>query len=305
MRSIVMLRLGGARVVEFAHCFLSLLSITTIQRNIVLQPITVSPSLPTIAEIEANITLCQAGLAGIDNNPSNNLDSHTRSGGLVIHQVLMFDELAIEQHTHWDDSTNMFLGICCEHGYKIPLEFTSERELDILCNAIGDNTVHLTSEATVMGIGTLSQIPCEYSVCPIMFLGTCKRETGPHHVRVIQAVLDTANNVNQGSNVQKNVSYHTVCVASDGEAKRGDALVILTMSSQLSAGLPIYGQLLSLKLMNYLVGPDDLIADKDYKHIFKRQRNLLMWHKGVLIQGFCVTLAILRIHLESNGVPSH
>jgi hypothetical protein len=294
MRSIVMLRLGGARVAEFAHRSLSLPSVTTIRRNTVLQPLVVSPSVPTAAEIEENITLCRSGLVSADN-------SSLESGASVVHQVLMLDELAVERRIRWDDSTNKFLGLCREHSHEIPLEFTSERELDILCDAISNNKVHLASEATVAGLGALSEIPREYSVRPIMFSGTCKRERGPHHARVIQTILDAANTVN----MRKKSSYRTVCIASDGEAKRGDALVILTMSSQLSASSPIYGQLSSLQLMNHLVGPDDITADKDFKHVFKRQRNLLMCHKGVLIQGFCVTPAILRSHLESNGVPSH
>jgi len=28
----------------------------------------------------------------------------------------------------------------------------------------------------------------------------------------------------------------------------------------------------------------------------------MMWNKGIVIQGFCVTLPILHLHLESNGV---
>ncbi|KAH9009695.1 hypothetical protein EDB85DRAFT_2077656 [Lactarius pseudohatsudake] len=195
-------------------------------------------------------------------------DSGTLAGassGQIVHQVIMLDELAIEQRVRWDDSTNKFLGICREHGHNIPLEFTSEKELDILCDAIDDNRVHLAC--------------------------TCKRETGPHHARVIQMILNAVGN----TNVRKDRAYRT----------RGDALVILTMSSQLSASSPIYGQLFSLKLMNHLVGPDDLTADKDFKHVFKRQRNLLMRQKGVLVQGFCVTPAILRTHLESHGVPPH
>lgn len=290
MRSIVMLRLGGARVAEFAHRSLSLPSITTIRRNTVLQSLTVSPAVPTRIEIEQNLTSCHSGIAGLDDNMAddlvNNLGPRANSVGLV-HQVLMFDELAIEQRVRWDDSTNKFLGICREHGHEIPLEFTSERELDFLCDAIGNNRVHLASEATVAGIGALSEVPREYSVRPIMFSGTCKRETGPQHARVIQTVLDAANNVN----MRKNGSYRIVCIASDGESKRGDALAILTMSSQLSPDSPIYGQLSSLQLMNHRVGPDDITADKDFKHIFKRQRNLLMRRKGELIHEFCVTPA--------------
>ncbi|KAH9043907.1 hypothetical protein EDB85DRAFT_2071109 [Lactarius pseudohatsudake] len=278
MRSIVMLRLGGAHVAEFAHCSLSLPSVTTIRCNTVLQSLIVSPSAPTVAEVERNIMSCNSGLASVSDTLDLTLDSGRSSGGLqVVHQVIMFDELAIEQRVRWDDSTNKFLRICHEHGHKIPLEFTSERELDILCDAISNNMVHLASEATVAGIGALSEVPREYSVWPIMFSGTCKRETGPQHARVLQMVPQ----------VQKNCTHRTC----------GDTF--------LSASSPIYGQLSSLKLMNNLVGPDDLTADKDFKHVFKRQRNLLMCPKGVLIQGFCVTPAILRTHLESHGVPSH
>jgi hypothetical protein len=131
-----------------------------------------------------------------------------------------------------------------------------------------------------------------------MFSGMCKRETGPHHAHIIQTVLNATTDAKE----QNNTTYRTVSIASDGEAKRGDALVILTMGSQLSASLPIYKQLSPLQLMNYLVGPDNLTADKDYKHILKHQHNLLMCTKGVLIQGFCVTLAMLRLQLESNGI---
>ncbi|KAF8258591.1 hypothetical protein EI94DRAFT_1774150 [Lactarius quietus] len=295
MRSIVMLRLGRARVVEFTHHSLSLLSISTIRCNTVLQPLTVSPAVPTLVEIEQNISLCHSGLAGMDssdNHLSNHLDSHqdshARPEGLLggcVHQVLMLDELAIKQRVCWDDSTNKFLGICHEHSHQIPLKFTSKRALNLLCDTIGEKKVHLASEATVARIGPLSLIPCKYSVWLIMFAGTCKRETGPHHVCMIQTILNAMNNVN----MQKNLPYCTVCIASDGEAKRGDAL--------LSTGLLIYSQLLSLN-------PDDITADKDFKHILKRQRNL-MCHKGVLVQGFCVTPTILRAHLKSHGVPSH
>ena len=139
--------------------------------------------------------------------------------------------------------TNNFLRVCREHSHEIPLDFTSERELGILCDAIADKKVHLASKATVAGLGALSAIPREYSVWPIMFSGTCKRERGPHHARVIQTILNATDNVN----TRKKHNYCTVCIASDGKAKCGDALVILTMSSQLSASLPIYGL---LSLMN-------------------------------------------------------
>lgn len=95
-----------------------------------------------------------------------------------------------------------------------------------------------------------------------------------------------------------------MCVASDGEAKHGDALVIQTMSSELSAESPIYGLLRPLDFLNLLVGPDDITVDKDFKHIIKRQRNLFMRAKGVEILGYCITPSVLHSQLESNGVSA-
>ena len=298
MRSIVMLRLGGTRVAEFAHRSLSLPSPTTIRRNTAMRSLIVSPSAPTITEIEENITSCYSGVTATSEDLGEDLNF---DGPSIVHQVLMLDELAVERRIRWDDSSNKFLGTCREHNHQISLNFTSEKELDILCDAIDNNDIHLASEATVAGIGVLSEIPREYAVRPIMFSGTCKRETGQHHARMIQTVLAAT----MKANVRKNMTYRTVCIASDGEAKRGDALVILTMASQLSADSPIYDQLSPLRLMNHLVGPDDLTADKDFKHVFKRQRNLLMRNRGILIQGFCITPPILRKQLDSHNVSSH
>jgi hypothetical protein len=133
-----------------------------------------------------------------------------------------------------------------------------------------------------------------------MISGTCKKETGAQHANLIKTILTATENQRQ----RGRASYRTVCIASDGESKRGQALVRLTMNTTLKVDSPIYEQLRPLPFMNYLVGSDDITADKDFKHIFKRQRNLMMRNKGIFIQGFCVTPPILRAHLQSNGVSS-
>ena len=93
-----------------------------------------------------------------------------------------------------------------------------------------------------------------------------------------------------------------VCVASNSEAKCRDALVIQTMSSQLSTHSPIYALLCPLEFLNLLVGPDNITADKDFKHITKCLWNVCMCIKGVEVLRFCITPSILWSHLESNGV---
>ena len=126
------------------------------------------------------------------------------------------------------------------------------------------NVVHLM-QAMVAALGVLSENPREYSAHPIMFPGTCKKETGKEHVHIIRTIL-------KATKKQKNhngIIYHTVCVASDGEAKHGNTLIILTMHSMLSSNSPIYKHLSPLVFMNLLVGQDNITADKDFKHVFK------------------------------------
>lgn len=156
-------------------------------------------------------------------------------------------------------------------------------------------------KATVAAIGVLSSEPCEYAVRPVMFSGTCKRETSEEHVRVVKTILEACNKQNMRNN---STYYRTVCIASNGKAKRGDALVIQTMVSELSMNSPIYVHLRPLKFLNLLVGPDDITTNKDFKHIIKCQQNVFMCAKGVEILGFCITLSILRSHLKSNDVSS-
>jgi hypothetical protein len=54
--------------------------------------------------------------------------------------------------------------------------------------------------------------------------------------------------------------------------------------------------------MDLHVGDDDLTCDKDWKHIFKRFRNLLLRDRGVVVNGFRVTPGILRSHFQANSL---
>jgi hypothetical protein len=309
MRSIVLLRLGGARVAEFAHRSLALPSLTTIRRNTVLPTLVVSHSTPTLTDIQTNILSCYSAFG---------TEQFSSSQSTIVHQVIMLDEIAIEKRVRWDDSTNKFQGTCREHNSRIPLDFGSEKELDLLCEALEKDNVHLATEvrafstivhkpllicvkATVAAIGLLSSDPRMYAARPILFSGTCKKEKSEEHAQLIKLLLNACNK----QKTRNNTTYRTICIASDGEAKRGDALAILAMTSDLSVDSPIYAQLRPLEFMNLLVGPDDITADKDPKHIIKRQRNVFMRKKGVSILDFRITPSILCTHLESNGVTSH
>lgn len=89
-------------------------------------------------------------------------------------------------------------------------------------------------------------------------------------MEVIQIVL-------KGVNVlQDKMKLCIACIASDGETRRGSAFILLTFKSLLLPNSPIYSILKPLKFLNLHVGDDDLTCDKDWKHVFKWWRNLLL-----------------------------
>jgi hypothetical protein len=161
MQSIVLLRLGGVHVAQFSHQSLALPSLMTIRHQTVLPALVVSPSIPTVAEVKLNIAACYSSFHSVSgacfggtaqDSIDLDKDSDLRQPNRIIHQVLMLDELATEKHARWDDMHNKFQGTCREHNSQIPLDFTSERELDLLCEAIENDEVHLATEVCLMYI---------------------------------------------------------------------------------------------------------------------------------------------------------
>jgi len=134
-----------------------------------------------------------------------------------------------------------------------------------------------------------------YSARPILISGSCKRETAVDHATLLQAVV---NATNDNQNLTR---LRVVSLASDGESRRGKALAKLTYIVPLAPSSPIYDQLIHLDLMDYFVGPDDITADKDYKHVFKRLRNTILHKNGCLVRGVRLTRAVIRKHLRDSG----
>ena len=133
-----------------------------------------------------------------------------------------------------------------------------------------------------------------YSALPALISGQCGRESGLEHATVIQTTLNGVAKSN----------LRTISIASDGESRRGEALIHLTFKKQLETSSPIYPALSVLPLMNLEVGDDDVTADKDYKHIFKRCRNLLLRDRGIKVHGVDILPSMLQSQLRNNEVPA-
>jgi hypothetical protein len=137
-----------------------------------------------------------------------------------------------------------------------------------------------------------------YPARSILVSGDCKRETGKEHSHLIQNVID-AINLHRHTTKMRIVS-----LASDGETRRGLAFVLLTFLAPLASTSPIHPLLSPLKLMNFHVGVDDLTCDKDWKHVIKRFRNLLLRVRGLVINGIRITPDIIKDHLRSQGLSA-
>jgi hypothetical protein len=104
------------------------------------------------------------------------------------------------------------------------------------------------------------------------------------------------------NSLKDTTNLRIVSLASDGESRRGSAFILLTFKHRLPQQSPIYRLLQPLRFLNLHVGDDDLTCDKDWKHIFKRFRNLLLQQRGIVVNTFRVTPDIIRDHFKSNGL---
>ena len=89
-------------------------------------------------------------------------------------------------------------------------------------------------------------------------------------------------------------------------------MVLLTFKKLLDPQSSIYELLSPLVFMDFHVGFDDLTPDKDWKHVFKRIRNLMLRERGIVIdhthgtftQSSRITPSILRVHFTAEGATS-
>ncbi|KAF9037331.1 hypothetical protein BDZ89DRAFT_946145, partial [Hymenopellis radicata] len=286
LRGLLLWRLGGNRVAKIAHRSLNQIpGLSTLRRHSTMPRIMPSNGMPTIHEIQKNIdaVLSEEELAA------------SRVSEVVCHQIVMFDEMSIEKRIRWDDKTNFFRGVCREHGEKVSLEFGSVDELKELFRSLDDGKVHYASEATIGALGILTNNRRIYGARPILVSGTCKRENAIKHAQLLETTLTA---VNAKKDITK---LRVVSIASDGETKRGSALVDITFKRQLSSTSPIHRLLSPLPVMDFFVGDDDLTPDKDYKHVFKRIRNLFLRARGLDVLETHVNPTIMKAHLRDAG----
>ena len=306
-RGLLFLRLGGARVASLAHLTLGAPTRSTLRyARSTVTSLSPSAGFPTRSEIRSNLR------AAFKNSRENSGCGY----------VLMIDEIKVEERLRWDPSTNKILGLCREHTEHIGLDFCSISDAQAIVRGILRGEVHHASEvshhsidnvstanntgallrarqATVFSIGILTENRHVWGSRPFIATGTCKREGSERHAQLISTVIEACNAE------LSTIGCPLFSVASDGESRRGAALTTLTHVRPLDPESELLSLLGNLRLMNLLVGDNNITADKDPKHVMKRCRNFTIRKSGVMVNGFVVTPTLLRFHLQANKVPHH
>ncbi|KAJ7900447.1 hypothetical protein B0H13DRAFT_1622421 [Mycena leptocephala] len=229
---LLLLRLGGSCVAEIGHRALGLPSVSTFRRHTTIRPLLPSPGMPTVEEIESNIDSCLDATGEFSASKSQGMSVR------IVHQVLMLDEIATEKRARYDDRNNKVVGVCRQHGHKLPLDLSSEDDLGVLCDGL--KKAEFNSQLTVIYscVGRPERNPREYS---ILFSSDCKKESGAEHAR---NVLLRA----------RKHQFRLVSVASDGESRGGTAFAKEYMKKPRSHDSLIYPLLSGLEFMNFLTG---------------------------------------------------
>ena len=116
-------RLSGNRVAGINHCSGFGPSVSYLRTRSIIPPLLPSPGKPTIDEVATNMLASLGSVLDI---------IHNQSRGKTLHGIVILDELATEKRIRWDPTSNMFLGICREHGHRTSLEFINEDDLEEL-----------------------------------------------------------------------------------------------------------------------------------------------------------------------------
>jgi hypothetical protein len=222
-------------------------------------------SFPTFEELTSNITAAYR-----INGPSSD---H------VIGLVCMIDEIKVEEMLDWCPHTNSVIGLCRKHSRANACTFSNIDDAHVMFDDLANKRVHFGTEVRLtlrnlililIGIAGNSrcnrsthQKPSQIYSMPFPISATCKSENAAVHGELLSLAWKACD---QMKGVTKGKVY---CLASDGESRRGKALVALMECTPLSPTSPLFTHLGGLALLNLMVGEDELTSDKDYKHVMK------------------------------------
>ena len=242
------------------------------------------------AQADTERPTLKSNLRSVKDEPNN-------GGGMfgenAVFCSIMIDEFAAQQRPRWRQFDNGVVGMCQHAGEQnVDLKLTCQAVLDNLIGKVQSGDIHIAKEVSNIGIAPFRGTNNHFR--PLLCTPTCKADANVNEqVRTFEAVIEEL--VLSGAN--------PACLSSDGDGPRRQALTQLCTINNLrsiheewserrdavSAGgkqpvkpraAELYEALRNATLFDYSVGPHEVTEEYDWKHLFKRMRELLKSPNG-------------------------
>lgn len=273
--ALLILRLGGRKLLYAMNQCLALPSIRALRRARQFTRIMPSFSHPTSIEVKWNLreifgariarlkdalhtTLTAARASGPGGLTSYHLSAAYRTG-----VTICWDEISQEEVACYFPHADCVGGLCREHCCTVDIHLRCFKSAEDIAFALDQGTVHFGKEVSVVAITSFS--PNLRGAFPVAISPTCKSETPAEGGEILRTVLAAWND--------ECAEYlgPVWSFASDGDAGRRAMVYEMLMKKSIEPQHPLYKLIGDLPGLNLNVGEGDITADFDWKHEIKRE----------------------------------
>jgi hypothetical protein len=294
--SLLMLRLGGPKLLHAVSRELGLPSISTVRRR----ARTTNRFIPTThvetlyEDVKSNSDLLPVGFRL--NSESNSINADANELPVI---VIATDETKLREAVRYHHATNRVLGTCVEHastlGDSTKLEVEDTASVVAVHSAVGRGDLHVAPYVSLTMLRVASRDGC---ITPIAALASCMKgnaETqATAYTQILSAVLERLPGV---------IPVRSIRVfATDGDSKRRSLLHSWFYGPEVNNtynGCQLDGADLPLAVLKSKHGYD--LGNVDWLHVIKRFRNTLLRPSGISVNGLVFDKEYCRTMLTSAG----
>jgi hypothetical protein len=253
---LLVLRLGGARLLFALSTEFGLPSFRTLKRSHI--PVRVEPSLcaPDYGDVMSNIT-------------SVIVEPHKGKQPSRLGCQIALDETALKPSACYVPHLHSLGGICpCAGLQKEELYIDSDGTLDRLQSMLSPSDgetkqAHYASQATVVALNFLGRE--QYRALPFLVHGGCGTKDAKGFVNLMKLIIK-----GYADSTALSCFGWFFSFATDGDSARRKGGFHYLLSCKLDMSSSLGKRLEGLLGMNYMVGPNDITLDFDWKHVMKR-----------------------------------
>ncbi|EIW53977.1 uncharacterized protein TRAVEDRAFT_132309 [Trametes versicolor FP-101664 SS1] len=258
--SLLVLRLGGRKLLYSMSHYISLPSIRSLRRAKVFTKLMPSLGTPKVEEALFNIKQ----IFDPKMSELNTARHPARTGS-----SLMMDEISVEEKSEYFPHTDSVGGFCREHSASVNTRLSTFDNAVNMAHRLHDGTLHYGKEASVIAVGSFAHSSRLRGAFPILMSPTCKTESPHGSAAIVTKVLRALEEAGLRDLLGDVWSF-----ASDGDAGRRAMVYDLFMEQEVTDGHSLYPLVGGLTGLNRFVGHSNITADFDWKHELKRTSDI-------------------------------